>query len=643
MSSNVPRKAILLAAGYGTRMAPLSHDLPKAMMPLWGVPLIEHTLNALHKIGITDVLVNLHHNPQPLLEWALRRHQPNPRVTLSFEPTVLGTGGALRRASHFMGTEPLWMINTDIAFDAPLALLARDFQKHRPLASLWMHDILGPRTVEMSKGGAITHFQSASPGSAGTFTFCGVQIVDPAVLRWLPKTESCSIVDAYQKALSRGIAVRGICLHDSYWADLGTPTRYLQAHRDVNNAHESGRPGSSLFVVDQARKVREGSLRDASVHGIVAIGQQRHFPGKITLNHAVVWQGATLTPGSRMDNSIAGRKAIVRGHLSESTLVCASRVPREAALERACRKLAGTLRDTMIETLPARGSDRSFVRLMTHQRSGILIRYDDRQRPENARYAALTQALTRAGIRVPRLLLAMPDVKALLLEDVGTTDLQTVFPSMTRRKRRNAYRRVLQNITRLHRLDPCSLPPLESPFTHKLYQWEHDLFITHFLCGHLGLPRDHAKAIARTSLQNAAKALLQQPTVIIHRDLQSSNVMLDGHEPVLIDYQGMRLGAAAYDLASLLCDPYVMLDERDRLDLLDDYCRQTPDGTSIHASFPAATVQRLAQALGAFARLSAQPDTQRFARFIPPAMRLLKETLGASLLTDILEERNEMH
>jgi len=290
----------------------------------------------------------------------------------------------------------------------------------------------------------------------------------------------------------------------------------------------------------------------------------------------------------------------------------------------------------MLAALPARGSDRSFARLGAGRRSAILIRYDDCRRPENGRYAAIARALASAGIRVPEVLLDLPDEKALLLEDAGTLSLQDALPGMTRRARLRHYRRVIGQVAILHRIPPDILPPMEPPFSPALYQWEHDLFARCFLRDTLHLPPERIAA-ALEPLAVAARHLRHQPLVPVHRDLQSSNILLHRGGPVLIDLQGLRLGAAAYDMASLLCDPYAMLAECDRRELLDAYCALAPGGESVRAAFASAAIQRLAQAIGAYGRLSAIPGASRFARYIPPACAMLAQYLGDGPLRDIIK------
>lgn len=632
-----PRKAVLLAAGLGSRMTPLSYDLPKPMMPLWGVPVIEHVVNALCRAGVSDILINLHHHPQPLLDWCRQQRNPSLHIQLSFEPQILGTGGALRRAAHFLDSEPFWLVNTDIAFEMDPLLLINDFKRHRPLATLWMHETKGPRTVEMTPDGTITNFASAAPGQVGTFTFCGVQILQPAILSFLPEPSFCSVVDGYRRAQAQGVAVRGCLIENSYWADLGTPERYLAAHRDIAQAYRRKLPGATLLHAAERQRMRRAIPVGTKMNGFAAVGRGVYIASEVSLTDSVLWDGSRVHDGGYVASSVAGRNTDVGGLLDGSTLVCANALPADPILAAAFHVLRAAPCRTMLETLPARGSDRSFERLSVGKRSAILIRYDDQRRPENGRYAALSGALIAAGVRVPKVLLDLPEQKAVLFEDAGTRSLQDALAGMNRRNRLQHYRRVIEQIVILHGILPEDLPSLEPPFSPALYRWEHDLFANHLLRDTLHLPPDTI-AIALKALAPYAECLLKQPPVPVHRDLQSSNILLRRGGPVIIDFQGLRLGAAAYDLASLLCDPYAMLDAEDRHALLDDYAGRIPGGEAVRRAFVPAAVQRLSQALGAYGRLSALPATRRFARYISPACAMLTEILGEGPLFDLLKD-----
>jgi aminoglycoside/choline kinase family phosphotransferase len=187
------------------------------------------------------------------------------------------------------------------------------------------------------------------------------------------------------------------------------------------------------------------------------------------------------------------------------------------------------------------------------------------------------------------------------------------------RRNRSDMAQVLEVTARLHDLHVPGSVSLEPAFSPALYRWEHRLFEEEFLTRHD--PTANPVSLHGELLQ-VAEALQGEPQVLVHRDLQSTNFLWRDNQPMLIDAQGMRLGPAAYDLASLLADPYVDREPDEQLALLNHYNQMAKVPVAPEAYALGAT-QRLVQALGAYGRLGAQPATRRFLHFVPAAVRQL--------------------
>jgi aminoglycoside/choline kinase family phosphotransferase len=181
---------------------------------------------------------------------------------------------------------------------------------------------------------------------------------------------------------------------------------------------------------------------------------------------------------------------------------------------------------------------------------------------------------------------------------------------------------------------------MASCFSEALYAWERDLFGECFLGRFLRLSPRAARELL-DELAAVSQRLLGVRHVLVHRDMQASNVIIHKGKPVFIDFQGMRLGPAAYDVAALLCDPYVMLSSGSRARLLDYYLSRCRRPDSVASVFRFAAIQRLAQALGAFGRLSSCRGTERFARYVDPALLMLRQVLehadGLPALAELTE------
>jgi mannose-1-phosphate guanylyltransferase len=539
-----PRKAFILAAGLGTRLRPLTFDTPKPMLPLWGQPLLARTLEMLAAWGVRDVLINLHHAPGPIVRYLASQPFPQLRISAVFEPVILGTGGALRNAAWFID-QPFWLLNADVVADLDPAPLLRAWQKYKPLAAGWLTEDAGPRTIRCENG-IIRDFHDKEHGHA---TFCGLQLLDQRILPFIAKTGFDTIIAAYQRAQRKLHRIAGVFVPGSFWADIGTPAQYVQAHRDT--AQRLGHAGEN-FTLPAA---------------------------------------AVLTP-------------------REQALIPASALP--------------------VEVLPPRGSAREFFRLRDGEKSSILVRWSP-ERPDNRLYARHTRFLDSIGIPVPRLLLDAPRDHFLAIEDLGPDTLESRRPNLKQAEILRLYTQVIAITLRLHLIGlPAARKirlPLMPGFGNTLYTWEQGYFIDNILRGHLHASEKSITAVA-TELKSVSKGLARSPQALIHRDWQSSNILFRGRQPVMIDYQGMRRGPAAYDLASLLCDPYVDLPVSLQQKLLRYYARRHPQGAQIAAAFPAAAIQRLCQALGAYAVLSRKPGLAHFARHIPVAARQLLRALS---------------
>jgi NDP-sugar pyrophosphorylase family protein len=232
-------KAMILAAGLGTRLRPLTNHLPKPLLPIAGTPLIVWNLLLLRRHGITDVIVNLHHLGH-LIEQALGDGaQLGLRLTYSHEPVILGTGGGIKQAESYFGGEPFLVLNGDTLLELDLGAVVRFHREQGGLATMVLRD--DPEAdqwgaVEVDAGRRILRINgrgTAGDGSVAKRMFAGIHVMHPRLLRDVPAGRESSIIDAYVREIERGEAVFGFDM-EGYWSDIGTSQRYDQAQRDVD-------------------------------------------------------------------------------------------------------------------------------------------------------------------------------------------------------------------------------------------------------------------------------------------------------------------------------------------------------------------------------------------------------------------------
>ncbi len=269
-----------------------------------------------------------------------------------------------------------------------------------------------------------------------------------------------------------------------------------------------------------------------------------------------------------------------------------------------------------LQAVCAGASGRSIMRA-----GGMLGIHWTNQRADNHSFVPAAQGLQAAGIRVPAILaeVELPgQCGACLVQDLGERDLLSLRNAAWA-ERRAAYEQAFTTLLPFYRLAPGW--ELQPPFDAALYRWEQEYFAEHLIGRHLG--GDAAAFLAYPALHDMAEWLAGLPRVPVHRDCQSQNIMLHAGHAWLIDFQGMRYGRKEYDLASLLYDPYMQLSEEERHELLVLW--QQMEGEPLNAAvFHACAMQRLMQALGAFANIGYNQKRDWYLQLIPAGLAALR-------------------
>lgn len=236
-------KAMVLAAGIGTRLRPLTNSLPKPLLPLGPHPLLVWNLLLLRKHGITKVMINLHYLGEQIQAMIGDGSQWGLHVTYSVEPVLLGTGGGLKQVESFFEGEPFLVVNGDTVFDFDLSAMIAHHRQADAIATMALRD-----DSDVEQWGVIEtdpqdrvltitgRGQSASVAREAMIRrmFAGIHVIDPVLLRHIPQGVPSSIIDAYVLWLERGAMVSSYLL-TGYWSDVGTPERYAQIQQDFDS------------------------------------------------------------------------------------------------------------------------------------------------------------------------------------------------------------------------------------------------------------------------------------------------------------------------------------------------------------------------------------------------------------------------
>ncbi len=291
-----PKRAMVLAAGLGARMRPLTQLKPKPTLPVLNKPLVAHALEHLASYGVELAVVNSHHLPIELERQVERWVPEGLELKFSREDALLGTAGGLKRAAGHFGGERVFLVNSDSMTDADLgaAVEAHDRSGRAATMIVIPHDpASGYRPVRVADEGAPTGRLAAIAGrtwgtATGTSTvertFTGVHVLEPRVLEAIPANGPCDInADVYPGLLDEDPGCVGAWLHEGWWFEAGTPARYLELNLTL--LARSGRDavvGPGFFIDEEARVQRS------------VLGAGTKLMRGAVVDECVLWDGVTV-------------------------------------------------------------------------------------------------------------------------------------------------------------------------------------------------------------------------------------------------------------------------------------------------------------------------------------------------------------
>ena len=236
------RRAMVLAAGRGTRLAPITHSTPKPLVPVAGRPLLERLLEFLRAGGIEEVVINLHHLGHRIEEHVGDGRRFGLRVRYSPEDPILDTGGGIKNAEPLLAGEPFVVANGDSLLEIRLRDLLEWHRARGGVATLMVRpdpDAAGYGLVELDDADRVRRIvglpPSAAPGGRG-FMFPGLHVLEPEIFRWMDAGGVFSITRVtYPRMIAAGLPVFG-CVTQARWITIDTPEALATADRMLRDA-----------------------------------------------------------------------------------------------------------------------------------------------------------------------------------------------------------------------------------------------------------------------------------------------------------------------------------------------------------------------------------------------------------------------
>jgi mannose-1-phosphate guanylyltransferase len=298
-------KGMILAAGLGTRLEPLTRIRPKPLFPVLNRPLLALAIEQLQAMGATHVVINAHHLAGQIKEF-VRGEGWGKAVTVKVETEILGTGGGIKNCADELQDTPFSLVvNGDIYHTFDLSPAVRYHTEMNNLATLVLYDDSRFNQVGIdSDGKVVTVMKQKVPGSqppVGVLTFTGIHIISPRLFDVMPTSGAFDIIACYLALAARGEVIRGYPMRAGYWQDMGRIEAYQALHRELLQSKGN--------VIHPEARIEAG----VKMEGFVCVGKGSRIEQGAFLKDTVIWDDCVVEQGSRIEGCIAADGVRIKG------------------------------------------------------------------------------------------------------------------------------------------------------------------------------------------------------------------------------------------------------------------------------------------------------------------------------------------
>lgn len=241
-------RAMILAAGLGSRLGAITSDTPKCLVKAGTKVMLEHVIDNLKRAGVTSVVINLHYLSDKVTNFVAERENFGLEVIFSYETELLGTGGAILNARRFLEQETSFFVhNADVYSDIDLKSLLAQHEETNALATLAVRDRTTTRPLLFSNSGTLIGWESSENRSGECLStqegvvrraFCGIQVVSPKIFDYMQREEKTfSIIRAYMNASRQGEKIQACSVDSSYWLDVGRPEHLSELQTRLESSY----------------------------------------------------------------------------------------------------------------------------------------------------------------------------------------------------------------------------------------------------------------------------------------------------------------------------------------------------------------------------------------------------------------------
>ena len=308
-------KAIILSAGYGTRLRPLTNSVPKPLVPVAGTPMLSHIIMNLKNQNVSGMGVNIHHKVKVMEDYLNRDHSDH-NITISYENEILGVAGGIGGFREYLKDEDAFIVhNGDILSNISLSGLMREHKKNRSLCTMILHDNALYNNVSVDSSNNVIDLRGVlSPGKIDrSLAYTGISFMSSDILSRIPEGASDLVpflldIMKKEKGLVKAVVVEGCA-----WMDVGTIKNYFLAHKEILINKKP--------LIDKKRVPKDACFlgenavigEDVSFSGYVSAGKGTVFKKGCSVENCILWDNAVIEEKAVIKNSIVGEGWIVDG------------------------------------------------------------------------------------------------------------------------------------------------------------------------------------------------------------------------------------------------------------------------------------------------------------------------------------------
>lgn len=325
-------QALILAGGKGTRLRPLTVYTPKPIVPICNRPFLLYQIDTLRRAGVTDITLSLSYQPEKIEQQLGDGSQFGVKLKYTVEPQPMGTAGAYKFAEDLI-REPTVVFNGDVLTDLDLKTMIRQHKEKQAIATIFLtpvEDASMYGVVETAEDGRVQRFlEKPKPEETTCRNInAGAYVLEPSVLDLIPKGENHSFeYDLFPKLLEKGEPFFAHIPQRTYWLDIGTPVRYLQAHHDllanrVTRIHMKERRGdfdsATHSEIDELSIIADDCTLKPGVKIVNSVlGKGCYIEERACIENSVIWSHTRVGTAAQIKDAIIGRGC----HIGRSTYV----------------------------------------------------------------------------------------------------------------------------------------------------------------------------------------------------------------------------------------------------------------------------------------------------------------------------------